>query len=136
MPSCCCVYPVCLCFFLPPGLCVGNEILIINGESVSELDLRQMELLFSEKSVHLTLTTNLKGTKTALCSSLQDGIISKEARKFLPPHNQSQLLEEFLDNFRMNTANGEMMLEVLQWTSCIKRAHAIFLMPFQLFLFH
>ncbi|XP_058024958.1 rho guanine nucleotide exchange factor TIAM2 isoform X2 [Ahaetulla prasina] len=87
------------------GLCVGNEILIINGESVSELDLRQMELLFSEKSVHLTLTTNLKGTKTALCSSLQDGIISKEARKFLPPHNQSQLLEEFLDNFRMNTAN-------------------------------
>ncbi|XP_026536101.1 T-lymphoma invasion and metastasis-inducing protein 2 [Notechis scutatus] len=87
------------------GLCVGNEILIINGESVSELDLRQMELLFLEKSVHLTLTTNLEGTKTALYTSLKDGIVSKEARKFLPPHNQSQLLEEFLDNFRMNTAN-------------------------------
>uniref|UniRef100_A0A8C5S0C1 T-lymphoma invasion and metastasis-inducing protein 2 n=1 Tax=Laticauda laticaudata TaxID=8630 RepID=A0A8C5S0C1_LATLA len=87
------------------GLCVGNEILIINGESVSELDLRQMELLFLEKRVHLTLTTNLEGTKTPLYTSLKDGIVSKEARKFLPPHNQSQLLEEFLDNFRMNTAN-------------------------------
>lgn len=102
------------CFFLLPGLCVGNEILIINGESVSELDLRQMELLFSEKSVQLTLTTNLKGNKRALCTSLKDGIVSKDARKFLPPHNQSKLLEEFLDNFRMNTANGEMMLEVLR----------------------
>ncbi|KAM6460759.1 rho guanine nucleotide exchange factor TIAM2 isoform 2-T2 [Liasis olivaceus] len=87
------------------GLRVGNEILIINGESVSELDLRQMELLFSEKSVQLTLTTNLKSTKRALCTSLKDGLISKDARKLLPPPNQSQLLEEFLDNFRMNTAN-------------------------------
>ncbi|XP_044278269.1 rho guanine nucleotide exchange factor TIAM2 isoform X2 [Varanus komodoensis] len=87
------------------GLRVGNEILIINGESVSDLDLKQMELLFSEKSVKLTLTTNLNSSKSALCTSWSDGDISREPRKLLPPPNQSQLLEEFLDNFKKNSAN-------------------------------
>ncbi|XP_053149458.1 rho guanine nucleotide exchange factor TIAM2 isoform X2 [Hemicordylus capensis] len=87
------------------GLRVGNEILIINEESVSDLDLRQMELLFSGKSVMLTLTSNHNSNKSALCTSWSDGDISREARNLLPPPNQSQLLEEFLDNFKKNTAN-------------------------------
>ncbi|XP_020656894.3 rho guanine nucleotide exchange factor TIAM2 isoform X1 [Pogona vitticeps] len=86
------------------GLRVGNEILIINGESVSDLDLRQMELLFSEKSVKLTLTTDLSSHKGTLCTAWSDGDISREAKNVLPPPNQSQLLEEFLDNFKKNTA--------------------------------
>ncbi|XP_042329240.1 LOW QUALITY PROTEIN: rho guanine nucleotide exchange factor TIAM2 [Sceloporus undulatus] len=87
------------------GLRVGNEILIINGESVSDLDLRQMELLFSEKSVKLTLTTNLNCHASGLCTTWSDGDISREPRNLLPPPNQSQLLEEFLDSFKENTAN-------------------------------
>ncbi|XP_054825814.1 rho guanine nucleotide exchange factor TIAM2 isoform X1 [Eublepharis macularius] len=87
------------------GLRVGNEILVINGESVSDLDLRQMELLFSEKSVMLTLSTSHNSNKSALCTSWSDGDISKEPRNLLPPPNQSQLLEEFLDNFKKNTTN-------------------------------
>ncbi|KAH0622398.1 hypothetical protein JD844_024678 [Phrynosoma platyrhinos] len=94
------------------GLRVGNEILVINGESVSDLDLRQMELLFSEKSVKLTLTTNLNCHANALCTTWSDGDISREPRNLLPPPNQSQLLEEFLDNFKENTANGEMLIAV------------------------
>lgn len=90
-----------------PGLRVGNEILIINGEPVSVLDLRQMELLFSEKSVMLTLTTTPNSSKSALCPLGSEGDISRETRSLLPPPNQSQLLEEFLDNFKKNTANGE-----------------------------
>ncbi|XP_062833032.1 rho guanine nucleotide exchange factor TIAM2 isoform X2 [Anolis carolinensis] len=87
------------------GLRVGNEILVINGESVSDLDLRQMELLFSEKSVKLTLTTNLSCHANALCTTWSDGDVSSEGRNLLPPPNQSQLLEEFLDNFKENTTN-------------------------------
>uniref|UniRef100_A0ACB8GBS9 T-lymphoma invasion and metastasis-inducing protein 2 n=1 Tax=Sphaerodactylus townsendi TaxID=933632 RepID=A0ACB8GBS9_9SAUR len=88
------------------GLRVGNEILIINGESITDLDLRQMELLFSEKSVTLTLSSSHNSNKSALCTLWSDGDISKEPRNVLPPPNQSQLLEEFLDNFKKNTTNG------------------------------
>ncbi|XP_048344249.1 rho guanine nucleotide exchange factor TIAM2 isoform X2 [Sphaerodactylus townsendi] len=87
------------------GLRVGNEILIINGESITDLDLRQMELLFSEKSVTLTLSSSHNSNKSALCTLWSDGDISKEPRNVLPPPNQSQLLEEFLDNFKKNTTN-------------------------------
>lgn len=89
---------------------MGNEILTINGESIPDLDLRQMELLFSEKSVTLTLSTSHNGSKSALCPLGSDAEISKEARNLLPPPNQSQLLEEFLDNFKKSTTNGEMLL--------------------------
>nr|XP_028579556.1 T-lymphoma invasion and metastasis-inducing protein 2 isoform X2 [Podarcis muralis] len=102
------------------GLRVGNEILTINGESVCDLDLRQMELLFSEKSVKLTLTTNLGRNKSALCTSWSDGDISREARNSLPPPNQSQLLEEFLDNFKKNTAND--FSNVPDVTASLKRS--------------
>lgn len=98
-----------------PGLRVGHEILIINGKSVSDLDLRQMELLFSEKSVMLTLTMNQNCNKSTLCNSWSEGDVSKEARNLLPPPNQSQLLEEFLDNFKKSTANGEMLVVVLSY---------------------
>ncbi|XP_061480178.1 rho guanine nucleotide exchange factor TIAM2 isoform X2 [Rhineura floridana] len=102
------------------GLRVGNGILIINGESVTDLDLRQMELLFSEKSVKLTLTTNLNSNKSALCTSWSDGDISWEARNLLPPPNQSQLLEEFLDNFKKNTTND--FSNVPDVTTSLKRS--------------
>ncbi|XP_042704192.2 rho guanine nucleotide exchange factor TIAM2 isoform X1 [Chrysemys picta bellii] len=87
------------------GLRVGNEILMINGEAVSDLDLRQMELLFSERSVTLTVRASHYGPKRALCTSWSDGDISRDPKSLLPPPNQSQLLEEFLDNFKKNTAN-------------------------------
>ncbi|XP_037750956.1 rho guanine nucleotide exchange factor TIAM2 isoform X1 [Chelonia mydas] len=87
------------------GVRVGNEILIINGEAVSDLDLRQMELLFSERSVTLTVKASHYGPKRALCTSWSDGDISRDPKSLLPPPNQSQLLEEFLDNFKKNTAN-------------------------------
>lgn len=90
-----------------PGLRVGNEILSINGEAVSDLDLRQMELLFSERSVMLTLRMNRNGTQQPLCASWSDDDISRDPKGLLPPPNQSQLLEEFLDNFKKNTANGK-----------------------------
>lgn len=90
-----------------PGLRVGNEILSINGEAVSDLDLRQMELLFLERSVMLTLRVSHCGTLQPLCASWSDGDISRDPKSLLPPPNQSQLLEEFLDNFRKNTANGK-----------------------------
>lgn len=95
---------------MPPGLRVGNEILIINGEAVSDLDLRQMELLFSERSVMLTLRTSHYPSKQALCTSWSDGYLSRDPKNLLPPPNQSQLLEEFLDNFKKNTANGKMTM--------------------------
>ncbi|XP_044865335.1 rho guanine nucleotide exchange factor TIAM2 isoform X1 [Mauremys mutica] len=87
------------------GLRVGNEILMINGEAVSDLDLRQMELLFSERSVTLTVRASHYGPKGALCTSWSDGDISRDPKSLLPPPNQSQLLEEFLDNLKKNTAN-------------------------------
>ncbi|XP_074846440.1 rho guanine nucleotide exchange factor TIAM2 isoform X2 [Carettochelys insculpta] len=86
------------------GLRVGNEILIINGEAVSDLNLKQMELLFSERSVMLTVRRS-HGPKQASCTVWSDGNISRDPKSLLPPPNQSQLLEEFLDNFKKNTAN-------------------------------
>ncbi|XP_052542784.1 rho guanine nucleotide exchange factor TIAM2 isoform X3 [Tympanuchus pallidicinctus] len=103
------------------GLRVGNEILSINGEPVSDLDLRQMELLFSERSVMLTLRMNHCGSQQPLCASWSsDGDISRDPKSLLPPPNQSQLLEEFLDNFRKNTAND--FNNVPDVTSSLKRS--------------
>ncbi|XP_066471954.1 rho guanine nucleotide exchange factor TIAM2 isoform X1 [Tiliqua scincoides] len=102
------------------GLRVGNEILIINGKSVSDLDLRQMELLFSQKSVMLTLTMNQNCNKSTLCVSWSDGDVSREARNQLPPPNQSQLLEEFLDNFKKSTSND--FSNVPDVTTILKRS--------------
>uniref|UniRef100_A0A8C9EX31 TIAM2 n=1 Tax=Pavo cristatus TaxID=9049 RepID=A0A8C9EX31_PAVCR len=103
------------------GLRVGNEILSINGESVSDLDLRQMELLFSERSVMLTLRMSHCGTQQPLCASWSsDGDISRVPKSLLPPPNQSQLLEEFLDNFRKNTEND--FNNVPDVTSSLKRS--------------
>lgn len=97
-----------LCFPVLPGLRKGNEIMTLNGEAVSDLDLKQMEALFSEKSVGLTLIAQPPGTKGTLCTSWSDSdLFSRDQKGLLPPPNQSQLLEEFLDNFKKNTANGE-----------------------------
>ncbi|XP_014119018.1 PREDICTED: T-lymphoma invasion and metastasis-inducing protein 2 isoform X2 [Pseudopodoces humilis] len=102
------------------GLRVGNEILSINGEAVSDLDLRQMELLFSERSVMLTVRMSHCGTQQPLCVSWSDGDISRDPKSLLPPPNQSQLLEEFLDNFKKNTAND--FSNVPDVTSSLKRS--------------
>ncbi|KAM9004497.1 T-lymphoma invasion and metastasis-inducing protein 2 isoform X1 [Sarcophilus harrisii] len=87
------------------GLRTGNEILTINGEVVSDLDLRQMESLFSERSVRLSLRANPLDTKRTLGTSWSDSDLSRDQKNLLPPPNQSQLLEEFLDNLKKNTAN-------------------------------
>ncbi|XP_007451401.1 PREDICTED: T-lymphoma invasion and metastasis-inducing protein 2 isoform X2 [Lipotes vexillifer] len=88
------------------GLRKGNEIMTLNGEAVSDLHLKQMEALFSEKSVELTLIARLPDTKATLCSSWSDSdLFSRDQKGLLPPPNQSQLLEEFLDNFKKETAN-------------------------------
>ncbi|XP_036172015.1 T-lymphoma invasion and metastasis-inducing protein 2 isoform X2 [Myotis myotis] len=88
------------------GLRKGNEIMTLNGEAVSDLDLKQMEALFSEKSVGLTLIARPPGTKGTLCTSWSDSdLFSRDQKGLLPPPNQSQLLEEFLDNFKKDTAN-------------------------------
>ncbi|XP_050642736.1 rho guanine nucleotide exchange factor TIAM2 isoform X1 [Macaca thibetana thibetana] len=88
------------------GLRKGNEIMTLNGEAVSDLDLKQMEALFSEKSVGLTLIARPPDTKATLCTSWSDSdLFSRDQKSLLPPPNQSQLLEEFLDNFKKNTAN-------------------------------
>ncbi|XP_012615058.3 rho guanine nucleotide exchange factor TIAM2 isoform X1 [Microcebus murinus] len=88
------------------GLRKGNEIMTLNGEAVSDLDLKQMEALFSEKSVGLTLIARPPDTKATLCTSWSDSnLFSSDQKSLLPPPNQSQLLEEFLDNFKKNTAN-------------------------------
>uniref|UniRef100_A0A2K6V1F7 TIAM Rac1 associated GEF 2 n=1 Tax=Saimiri boliviensis boliviensis TaxID=39432 RepID=A0A2K6V1F7_SAIBB len=88
------------------GLRKGNEIMTLNGEAVSDLDLKQMEALFSEKSVGLTLIARPPNTKATLCTSWSDSdLFSRDQKSLLPPPNQSQLLEEFLDNFKKNSAN-------------------------------
>ncbi|KAL0623119.1 T-lymphoma invasion and metastasis-inducing protein 2 [Plecturocebus cupreus] len=88
------------------GLRKGNEIMTLNGEAVSDLDLKQMEALFSEKSVGLTLIARPPDTKATLCTSWSDSdLFSRDQKRLLPPPNQSQLLEEFLDNFKKNSAN-------------------------------
>ncbi|XP_027625584.1 T-lymphoma invasion and metastasis-inducing protein 2 isoform X3 [Tupaia chinensis] len=88
------------------GLRKGNEIMTLNGEAVSDLDLKQMEALFSEKSVDLTLIARSPSTKATLSTSWSDSdLFSRDQKSLLPPPNQSQLLEEFLDNFKKNTAN-------------------------------
>ncbi|KAI5773778.1 TIAM2 [Gulo gulo luscus] len=88
------------------GLRKGNEIMTLNGEAVSDLDLKQMEALFSEQSVGLTLIARPPETKGTLCSSWSDSdLFSRDQKHLLPPPNQSQLLEEFLDNFKKNTTN-------------------------------
>ncbi|KAJ1058441.1 hypothetical protein K5549_008358 [Capra hircus] len=88
------------------GLRKGNEIMTLNGEAVSDLDLKQMEALFSEKSVGLTLIARPPDTKATLCSSWSDSdLFSRDQKGLLPPPNQSQLLEEFLDHFKKDAAN-------------------------------
>nr|XP_040138006.1 T-lymphoma invasion and metastasis-inducing protein 2 [Ictidomys tridecemlineatus] len=88
------------------GLRKGNEIMTLNGEAVSDLDLKQMEALFSEKSVGLTLIARPLDTKATLCTSWSDSdLFSRDQKGLLPSPNQSQLLEEFLDNFKKNIAN-------------------------------
>ncbi|KFO32817.1 T-lymphoma invasion and metastasis-inducing protein 2, partial [Fukomys damarensis] len=89
------------------GLRKGNEIVTLNGEAVSDLDLKQMEALFSEKSVGLTLIAWPLDTKATLCASWSDSdLFSRDQKGLLPSPNQSQLLEEFLDNFKKNPANA------------------------------
>ena len=104
------------------GLRKGNEIMTLNGEAVSDLDLKQMEALFSEKSVGLTLIARPPDTKATLCSSWSDSdLFSRDQKGLLPPPNQSQLLEEFLDHFKKDTANGKVLLFLPFFTAGITR---------------
>ncbi|XP_069463845.1 rho guanine nucleotide exchange factor TIAM2 isoform X2 [Ambystoma mexicanum] len=83
---------------------MGNEILVLNGEPVPDLDLCRMEELFSDKSVLLTLRTDGTDSAHALQASQPGSDIAEEQKDPLPPANQSQLLEEFLHNFKYITA--------------------------------
>ncbi|XP_031208921.1 T-lymphoma invasion and metastasis-inducing protein 2 isoform X1 [Mastomys coucha] len=88
------------------GLRKGNEITTLNGEAVSDLDIKQMEALFSEKSVGLTLVARPVATRRTLCASWSDSDLFSRDQKSLPSSpNQSQLLEEFLDNFKKTSTN-------------------------------
>ncbi|XP_077005447.1 rho guanine nucleotide exchange factor TIAM2 isoform X3 [Tamandua tetradactyla] len=87
------------------GLRKGNEIVTLNGEAVSDLNLKQMEALFSERSVGLTLLARPQDTTGTLYTSWSDSDLFTDQKHLLPPPNQSQLLEEFLDNFKKNTAH-------------------------------
>ncbi|CAH7311406.1 Tiam2 [Phodopus roborovskii] len=95
------------------GLRKGNEIMTLNGEAVSDLDIRQMEALFSEKSVGLTLIARPTDTRTTLCTSWSDSDLSSRDRRHLPPSpNQSQLLEEFLNNLKKTSTNGKALFHL------------------------
>ncbi|XP_053566941.1 rho guanine nucleotide exchange factor TIAM2 isoform X2 [Bombina bombina] len=85
------------------GLRTKTEILFINGQAVTDLDLRKMEFLFSEKSVLLSVSPCQVDVKSTLSSSWSENDIFKGDKRPLPPPNQSQLLEEFLDTFRRNS---------------------------------
>ncbi|XP_058145713.1 rho guanine nucleotide exchange factor TIAM2 [Dasypus novemcinctus] len=88
------------------GLRKGNEIMTLNGEAVSDLNLQQMEALFSEKSVGLTLLARPPDARGTLFASWSDSdLVSMDHKGLLPPPNQSQLLEEFLNTFKKNTAS-------------------------------
>ncbi|XP_049621416.1 rho guanine nucleotide exchange factor TIAM2 [Suncus etruscus] len=95
---------------LPDGLAYGegvrkgNENMTLNGEAMADLDVRQMEGLLAERSVGLTLLARPpadNGTLSSTCS--ETDLISRAQKSLLPPPNQSQLLEEFLDNLKKNT---------------------------------
>lgn len=80
----------------------------LNGEAVSDLDIKQMEALFSEKSVGLTLIARHVDEKKTLSTSWSDSdLCSRDWRGQPPSPNQSQLLEEFLDNFKKTSTNGK-----------------------------
>lgn len=107
--------PLSSCFSLSllSGLRKGNEIRSLNGEAVSDLDLKQMEALFSEKSVGLTLVARPAGTRASLCTSCSDSdLFSRDQKSLLPSPNQCQLLEEFLDNFKKTSTNGKAVFRV------------------------
>ncbi|XP_006868509.1 PREDICTED: T-lymphoma invasion and metastasis-inducing protein 2 isoform X2 [Chrysochloris asiatica] len=88
------------------GLRKGNEIVTLNGEAVADVNVKQMEALFSERSVGLTLVARPLDTRGTLATSWSDSdLLSTGQKDLLPPANQSQLLEEFLDKFEKNTAN-------------------------------
>ena len=94
----------------------------LNGEAVSDLDLKQMEALFSEKSVGLTLIARPPDKNATLCSSWSDSdLFCREQKGLLPSPNQSQLLEEFLDHFKKDTANGKVLLYLPFFTAGITR---------------
>ncbi|XP_068087985.1 rho guanine nucleotide exchange factor TIAM2 isoform X3 [Hyperolius riggenbachi] len=84
------------------GLRTKNEILYINSEAVTELDLRKMEHLFSERSVLLSLRNCQVDSKPSQTTSSDDYRFTDQMRP-VPPLNQSQLLEDFLDNFQRNS---------------------------------
>ncbi|KAM5229404.1 rho guanine nucleotide exchange factor TIAM2 isoform 2-T2 [Ctenodactylus gundi] len=103
------------------GLRKGNEIMTLNGEAVSDLDLKQMEALFSEKSVGLTLIARPLDTKATLCASCSDSdLFSRDQKGLQPSPNQSQLLEEFLDSFTKDPAND--FSNVPDFTTGLKRS--------------
>ncbi|XP_058518434.1 rho guanine nucleotide exchange factor TIAM2 isoform X2 [Ochotona princeps] len=88
------------------GLRKGNEIVALNGEAVCDLHLKQMEALFAEKSVGLTLVARPPNVRATLGTSWSDSdLFSRDQEGLSPPPNQSQLLEEFLDNMKKNTTN-------------------------------
>nr|XP_006004415.1 PREDICTED: T-lymphoma invasion and metastasis-inducing protein 2 isoform X2 [Latimeria chalumnae] len=110
------------------GLRGGDEILVLNGEAVSSLDLRQMESLFTETNVMLTLRTDHAHQPMPMSTLLPsllppaNTIDTRGQKAHLPPSNQSQLLEEFLDSLTENTASD--LINVPDVTTSITRSSA------------
>ncbi|XP_066575695.1 rho guanine nucleotide exchange factor TIAM2 [Amia ocellicauda] len=76
------------------GLRPGDEILVLNGKSVCALDLGLMQTLFSEQILNLTLRRDAPVDLQGLAWPESD---TADPNPPIPPPNQSQLLEEFLD---------------------------------------
>lgn len=88
----------------------------LNGEAVCDLHLKQMEALFTEKSVGLTLVARPPHVRATLGTSWSDSdLFSRDQEGLSPPPNQSQLLEEFLDNMKKNITNGKTLSLLPTW---------------------
>uniref|UniRef100_A0A8C7TBZ4 TIAM Rac1 associated GEF 2 n=1 Tax=Oncorhynchus mykiss TaxID=8022 RepID=A0A8C7TBZ4_ONCMY len=80
------------------GLRPDDEIVVLNGRGVSTLDLRLIQMLFSEQTLQLTLRREAAST-----SPLNSGPSTPT-----PLPNQSQLLQDFLDtHHRAKSTTGE-----------------------------
>ena len=80
----------------PTGLCPGDEILVLNGQAVSSLDLALIQTLFAEQTLQLILRRD---------GPLASPLLSDPPT---PLANQSHLLQDLLDtHHRAKSTTGE-----------------------------
>eukprot|EP00062_Callorhinchus_milii_P019658 gi/632974454/ref/XP_007903687.1/ PREDICTED: T-lymphoma invasion and metastasis-inducing protein 2 isoform X2 [Callorhinchus milii] len=77
------------------GVRIGDEILIINGEVVADLQHTRIESLFAEN--HLMLTVKRQSWELSQASHECNDLLKHEPIAPRPP-NQSKLLQEFIDS--------------------------------------